>query len=409
MLTPTNAAEIATARFREIVGEGASAVVARERRSNPRIGVPLVIGPVRLETNLLLAPIANYCDLAFRIVCREQGGLGLACTDLLSPHGLLRGTARSLDLARTSDDDKPVCMQLYGADGEILAEGARWAVDHGATVIDINMGCPVDKVTKKNGGSMLLCDPRNTVAMTERVVRAVDAASGGRVPVTAKMRLGWSESALIAPWLARELEKIGVQMVTVHGRTTQQKFTGRANREGIRRVVEAVERIPVVGNGDVTEARHVVEMMEETGCSGVMIGRGALAAPWVFRMGWAEQQRQIANGQIANVSGSDLSDLRFAICEPSEAEKIGIIRRYFSLMLEFRDERYAMNHIRRRVAWFGKKLGPCKPLRERVRTAAGPAEVFSALDEFEAGGLRKFPPGAGRGAEDADEGGDEME
>lgn len=394
MLTPANAAEIATARFREIVGEGASAVAAREARSNPRIGVPLVIGPVRLETNLLLAPIANYCDLAFRIVCREQGGLGLACTDLLSPHGLLRGTARSLDLARTSDDDKPVCMQLYGADGEILAEGARWAVDHGATVIDINMGCPVDKVTKKNGGSMLLCDPRNTVAMTEKVVRAVHAASGGRVPVTAKMRLGWSESALIAPWLARELEKIGVQMVTVHGRTTQQKFTGRANRDGIRRVVEAVDKIPVVGNGDVTEARHVVEMMEETGCAGVMIGRGALAAPWIFRMGWAEQEVQSSKQQSSN-----------EIREPDEAEKIGIIRRYLSLMLEFRDERYAMNHIRRRVAWFGKKLGPCKPLRERVRTAADPAEVFTALDEFEAGGLRKFPPGA----DDADEGGDEME
>ncbi len=399
MLTPVNAAEIATARFREIEGAGTGAMVARPRTTSSRIGVPLSIGPVMLATNLLLAPIANYCDLAFRIVCREQGGLGLACTDLLSPHGLLRGTARSLDIAQSSDDDKPVCMQLYGADGEILAEGARWAVDHGATVVDINMGCPVDKVTKKNGGSMLLCDPRNTVAMTEKVVCAVDAASGGRVPVTAKMRLGWSESALIAPWLARELEKIGVQLVTVHGRTTQQKFTGRANRDGIRRVVEAVERIPVVGNGDVTEPRHVVEMMEETGCSGVMIGRWALAAPWIFRMGWAEQRRQIANGQIANGSGSDPSDLRFgdlrfAICEPGEAEKIGIIRRYFSLMLEFRDERYAMNHIRRRVAWFGKKLGPCKPLREAVRTAAGPAEVFAALDEFLAGGLRKFPPGA---------------
>ena len=368
------------------------------RASNPRIGVPLSIGPVKLATNLLLAPIANYCDLAFRIVCREQGGLGLACTDLLSPHGLLRGTARSLDIAQSSDDDKPVCMQLYGADGEMLAEGARWAVDHGATVVDINMGCPVDKVTKKNGGSMLLCDPRNTVRMTERVVRAVDAASGGRVPVTAKMRLGWSESALIAPWLARELEKIGVQMVTVHGRTTQQKFTGRANREGIRRVVEAVERIPVVGNGDVTEPRHVVEMMEETGCSGVMIGRGALAAPWIFRMGWAAEKAQIGKAQSSHEDE-----------EPCEATKIGIIRRYFSLMLEFRDERYAMNHIRRRVAWFGKKLGPCKPLREAVRTAAGPAEVFAALDEFVAGGLRKFPPGApGVGRDEADAEADEM-
>lgn len=365
--------------------------------STPRvggIGVPLRIGPVQLATNLLLAPIANYCDLAFRIVCREQGGLGLACTDLLSPHGLLRGTARSLDLAQTNDQDKPVCMQLYGADADILADGARWAVDHGATVIDINMGCPVDKVTKKNGGSMLLCDPQNTVHMTERVVQAVEQASNGRIPVTAKMRLGWSENAIIAPWLARQLERVGVQLVTVHGRTTQQMFKGFANRAGIRRVVEAVERIPVIGNGDVTEPQHVIDMMNETGCAGVMIGRGALAAPWLFRQAWGLQQQHIAKDQIANQDADAAgSDSRHALTPPTEAEKLAIIRRYFGLMLEFRDERYAMNHIRRRIAWFAKTLGPCKPLRERVRTSPGPAAVYAALDEFEAGGLRRFPPG----------------
>lgn len=117
----------------------------------------------------MLAPIAGYCDLAFRLVTRAWGGVGLACTDLLSPQGLLRGTATSLDLARTNDEDKPVGMQLYGGDGDILAEGARWAIRHGATVVDINMGCPVDKVTKKDGGSKLLCDPCNTVRMVEKV------------------------------------------------------------------------------------------------------------------------------------------------------------------------------------------------------------------------------------------------
>jgi len=376
------------------------------RHTNPAIGRPLRIGPVQLATNLLLAPIANYCDLAFRIVCREQGGLGLACTDLLSPHGLLRGTARSLDLARSTDDDKPICMQLYGADPDILADGARWAVDHGANVIDINMGCPVDKVTKRNGGSMLLCDPCSTVALAERVVRAVEHASGGRVPVTAKMRLGWSSDAIVAPELARALERVGIQLVTVHGRTTEQMFKGQACRAGIRRVVEAVESIPVIGNGDITEPQHAIDMMNETGCAGVMIARGALSAPWIFRQAWETQKAQIANGQVTNgqiangqIANQSATDRPPHLpCGPLPFElppRLAIIRRYLDLMLEFRDEHYAMNHIRRRIAWFGKGLGPCKPLRERVRTAANPAEVRAALDEFEAGGLRRFPAETG--------------
>lgn len=341
----------------------------QRRIHNPSLGVPLTIGPVRLATNLLLAPIANYCDLAFRIVCREQGGVGLACTDLLSPHGLLRGTAQSLDLARTNDADKPVGMQLYGAETGIMCEGALWAVDHGATVIDINMGCPVDKVTKKNGGSMLLCRPDSTIKMAEAIVRTVERATGGRVPVTAKMRLGWDSTCIVAPHLARELEKVGVAAVTVHGRTTEQKFTGSADWSGIARVVEAVERIPVIGNGDVTTPEHVVGIMEQTGCAGVMIGRGALSSPWIFRQGWDAQ------------SG-------VATPDPPEAAKIAILRRYFELMLEHRGEHYALNHIRRRVTWFAKKLPPCKPFKEMVREAPDAATVYRACDAFLAGGLR---------------------
>ncbi len=339
------------------------------------IGRPLQIGPARLETNLLLAPIAGYCDLAFRMVTRAWGGVGLACTDLLSPHGLLRGNAQSMDLARTNDEDKPVGMQLYGADAAILEGGATWAVDHGATVVDINMGCPVDKVTKKNGGSMLLCDPDSTLRLAERVADAVRRASGGRVPTTAKVRLGWDEGRIVAPDLGPRLAGAGIAAVTVHGRTTEQMFKPSVRLEGIRRVVEAVRTasdIPVIGNGDVQTPADAVRMIEATGCDGVMIGRGALAAPWLFRDCWALQ----TTGAVPPA--------------PLEAEKLATIRRYFDLMLEFRSEHYAMTQIRRRIAWFGKRLGPCKPLRERVRLARTPADVRAALDEFEAGGLRSF-------------------
>ena len=338
----------------------------------------LQIGNVRLATNLLLAPIAGYCDLAFRLVCRsvvwersvggDGLGLGLACTDLLSPQGLLRGTATSLDLAQTNDLDKPVGMQLYGADPNIMADGARWARAHGATIIDINMGCPVDKVTKKDGGSKLLCDPDRAVRVLESVADAV-AASG--VPVTAKLRLGWFDCQPVAEWLAPRLVDAGAAAITIHGRTTEQKFSGEVSHEGIARVVAAVGgRVPVIGNGDVREPEDVVEMIRRTGCAGVMIGRGALSTPWIFRDAWALQQ----SGRCPE--------------PPSESDRIALIERYFGLMLEFRGEHYAMFQIRRRISWFAKRLGPCKPLRERIRLAANPAEVRAALDEFAAGGLR---------------------
>lgn len=340
---------------------------------NPNIGRSLQWGPLLLRTNLLLAPVANYCDLAWRIVCREEGGVGLACTDLLSPHGLLRGTAKSLDLAATNERDSPVCMQLYGSEPDILSDGARWAIDHGADAIDINMGCPVDKVTKKDGGSKLLCEPDRTVRLAERLVREVESHTRGRVGVSAKLRLGWDGSCVVAPDLARALERVGIVGITVHGRTTEQKFRGGVNLQGIKEVVQAVHAIPVLGNGDVTEPMHGLTMMESTGCAGVMIGRGSFSAPWLFRRCWELQ----TSGEAGP--------------EPDERDKVELIRKYLRLMVQYRGERYAMVHIQRRISWMGKRLGPCKPLREAVRLAREASTVEAALDEFLAGGLRWMP------------------
>jgi tRNA-dihydrouridine synthase len=193
---------------------------------------PLQIGPVSLATNLLLAPIAGYCDLSFRLVARACGGVGMACTDLLCPQGVLRENKRSLELAQTCEEDSPLAMQLYGADVDLLCEAAVWAEDRGAHVVDLNMGCPVDKVTKKNGGSQLLCNPDHTLAMVAKI-----KASLKRVPLTCKLRLGWDDSCIVAPYLARRLEEIGVAAITIHGRTTAMRFTGRARLDGIAEVV----------------------------------------------------------------------------------------------------------------------------------------------------------------------------
>src|SRR5688500_12511736 len=243
---------------------------------------PPQVGHVRLATNLLLAPIAGYCDVAFRLVARSCGGVGLACTDLICPEGALRETAKTLQLAQTTEADSPLCMQLYGGDVDRLCEAARWAEDRGAHVVDINMGCPVDKVTKTDGGSKLLCDPDRTVRMVERL-RAVVT----QVPLTAKMRLGWDDTCIVAPTLARRLEEAGIDLVTIHGRTTAMKFSGHARLDGIAEVVAAVRKIPVIGNGDVRTPADVKHMIDYTKCRGVMIARGALSMPWIFRDAWS--------------------------------------------------------------------------------------------------------------------------
>src|SRR3954447_13181962 len=184
---------------------------------------PLTIGDLALPTNLLLAPIAGYCDVSFRLVARSCGGVGVAGTDLLCPEGVLRENKRSMDLAATCPQDQPLAMQLYGGDVDKLCDAARWAEDRGATIVDINMGCPVDKITKRDGGSKLLCDPDRTLRMVDRIKASLRTA-----PLTAKLRLGWDDSCIVAPYLAARLEEAGVSLVTIHGRTTEMRFSGEA-------------------------------------------------------------------------------------------------------------------------------------------------------------------------------------
>ncbi|MEL6329662.1 MAG: tRNA-dihydrouridine synthase [Planctomycetota bacterium] len=354
-------------------------------QSHPRSPArPIRLGEVRLESNLLLAPIAGWCDLAWRETARSFGGVGLACTDLLSPKGLLCGSEASRDLARTSDLDRPIGMQLYGSDPGVLADGARWCADHGATVVDINMGCPVDKVTKKSGGSKLMCDVPHAIRLAEAVRRALPE----RIPLTCKMRLGWDEAAYeagCAVGLSLGLAGVGVAGLTVHGRTTEQRFKGSVRREGIRRVVEGVgarfPQVPVIANGDVRTAGDAVSMLAETGAAGVMIGRGAFARPWVFAEAWAAQ------------TGSSWS-------EPSEGEKLDAILAYFGRMRAYRGDGYAMHKIRQKISWLGKGLGPhSKPLREAVRTADRPGAVEAAIGAWRSGrslGRESGEPAAAR-------------
>ncbi|HEX8522797.1 MAG TPA: tRNA dihydrouridine synthase DusB [Tepidisphaeraceae bacterium] len=333
--------------------------------------VPLQIGKLKLATNLLLAPIAGYCDLSFRLVARSCGGVGLACTDLLCPEGVLRENKRSMELAATCEADSPLAMQLYGGNVERLCEAARWAVDHGADVVDINMGCPVDKITKRDGGSKLLCDPDATLKMVEKIRMAVTDR-----PLTCKLRLGWDDSCIVAPYLAARLEEAGVDAVTVHGRTTAMRFSGEARLDGIAQVVAAVKRIPVIGNGDVRTPADALRMIKVTNCAGIMIGRGALSTPWLFR-------------DIHSVLTTGVTPP-----PPTIEQIVQLMRDHFYHHCRFRSERSAVIEFRKRVSWYAKNLHPCEQLRQEMRLFKDAAEFEEILERFLAWRRGLSPPSA---------------
>jgi len=306
--------------------------------------------------------MAGHCDLPFRRLCREHGGVGLASTDLLNSHSILRESPGAMALAATCDEDRPLCMQLYGNEQDPLPEAARWAVDHGARIVDINMGCPVDKIAKKHGGSLLLCDPDSTVRLAKRIVEAITPSTG--TPVTAKIRLGWDDRQLVGPELARRLEDIGIAAITVHGRTTEMRFKGTVRLDGIAEVKAAVQSIPVIGNGDIRCAADARTMVEATGCDAVMVGRGALRRPWIFN-----QIRSLL------VDGIELPD-------PVFRERIDCIERHLDLILEHQDERMVLHRLRSAISWYAKTMGHVKPMKERIRNATSSDEIRRTLHDW---------------------------
>ena len=316
------------------------------------------IGNIELASNLLLAPIAGYCDLGFRLAVRPLGGLGLAYTHLISSRALVEDTGNAMRLVRTCAADRPLGVQLYGGDSQVMADAARRAVDRGAAVIDINMGCPVDKVTKRSGGAAWLCDPLGAARLAETVAKSVS------VPVTVKVRLGPDEDRIVAPRLARMFAEAGVAAMTVHGRTTAQRFGGRVNLDRIADAVSAAGDMPVIGNGDVKTPQDAAVMIERTGCSGVMIGRGALRDPWLFR----DADAYLRAGRVPP--------------RPSIPERVALMVRHFDVLASAEGEHRACHMIRQRISWYAKRLGPGRRFRQQVRTVRSAADFRRCVGEF---------------------------
>jgi nifR3 family TIM-barrel protein len=316
------------------------------------------LGPYSLASPLFLSPLAGYTNLPMRLTLRELGGLGWATTDLVNARSLLERNPTALKLVASCPADQPLAIQLFGSVPEEMRDAAVMCQELGAQAVDINMGCPVKKVTKIGGGSAMMTE----LARTAGLVRGMVAATS--IPITAKMRLGWDEENLTAPDLARALEDAGAAAIFVHGRTRAQGFGGSVNLAGIRSVVEAVRAIPVVGNGDVTTPEAARAMLDATGCAGVSVGRGAFYDPWIFR----RTEHYLRTGDLPP--------------EPDFAERLRVMRRHFDLYCEFYGEERGARLFRKVAPWYAKRFGPAKPFKQGILSITSKADFEAAIAAF---------------------------
>jgi tRNA-dihydrouridine synthase B len=249
-----------------------------ESLQKPGVGlaVPFHIGRILIDPPVILAPMADVTNGAFRRVCKEIGSPGLVCTEQISTQAIHYKSARTYQMFDWTEAEKPLSVQLFGADPVIMAEAARIVADLGADIIDINMGCWVPKVCRQGAGAALLKDETTAVRVVDAVIRAVP------VPVTVKMRAGWDCNQLTSVALAKQFEQIGAQAFALHARTAKQGYEGDADWRWIREIKEAVN-VPVTGNGDIRSPEDAARMLRETGCDGIMIGRAAIGNPWILR------------------------------------------------------------------------------------------------------------------------------
>ena len=316
------------------------------------------IGSLQLESNLFLSPLAGYTNLPFRLVVREVGGVGLCTTDLVNARSLLEKNKKALKLIETCAADSPLAVQLFGSVPEEMRDAAGVLESLGVKSVDINMGCPVRKVCKVGGGSAMMTELDKTASLVRGMVNAV------KIPITAKMRLGWDDDNLTAPDLARTLEDVGVAAIFVHGRTREQGFSGTVNLAGIRKVVEAVKTIPIIGNGDVITPQAAKKMFDETGCAGVSIGRGAFYNPWIFQ----HTLDYLKSGELPP--------------EPSFAERVRVMCRHLDLMVEVFGEELGCRMFRKVAPWYAKRFGPANVFNKRVVQISTRAEFLAVLADY---------------------------
>lgn len=308
------------------------------------------IGTLQIENPYILAPMAGVTDLPFRLLCKEQGA-GLLCMEMISAKALQYGNKNTKALLAIHPDEYPVSLQLFGSDPQIIIEQAKRIEELPFQILDINMGCPVPKVVRNGEGSALMKEPKLVYDIVYAVSHAIQK------PVTVKIRKGFDDNSVNAVEIAKIVEEAGGAAVAVHGRTREQYYSGKADWNIIRQVKEAVS-IPVIGNGDVTSAQKAADMMEQTGCDGVMIGRGAQGNPWIFRELLEYNETGIIPGRPDKLTIRDTM-LRHAV-----------------LQIEFKGEYLGIREMRKHVAWYTKGM----PGSAKLRDAINKVETYKELE-----------------------------
>nr|WP_318685740.1 tRNA dihydrouridine synthase DusB [uncultured Acetatifactor sp.] len=316
----------------------------------------LKIGSVTLENNVIFAPMAGVSDLPFRLLCRELGA-GMTCMEMVSAKAIYYNNKNTESLMEIHPKESPVSLQLFGSDPVIMSEMAKRIEERPFSVLDVNMGCPVPKVVNNGEGSALMKNPRLVGEILESLVKAV------KKPVTVKIRKGFDEEHVNAVEIARIAEACGVAAVAVHARTRQQYYSGKADWDIIRAVKEAV-KIPVLGNGDVDSPHAAKEMLLQTGCDGIMIGRGAQGNPWIFR----EVREYLENKAIP--------------ARPDNKEKRELIERHARLQLEYKGEYTGVREMRKHLQWYTVGMPHSARFRQMINSMESMEELLQGVEEI---------------------------